>query len=322
MDMYWRRVVVGGLSLVPGFNEVTRRDRRTGTGGTNSARYCYDVWMKHLTLARANGLPGVPQTIAELGPGDSIGTGLAAMLCGASHYFALDIIEHANVQENVKVFDELVTLFEARAGRSTPGWPDFDVHLDDGLFPGHILSPDLLRHSLAPDRVAAIRRRIQDPGANTEDLSLRYMAPWQSPSVVRPGNVDFILSHACLEHVDDIDATCEAMALWLRPGGFMSHQIDFTDHGLARRWNGYRTCPEWAWRLARGKGSFLINRAPPSAHLAAMQRHGFDIVCDMRFRQSRNSVKRTELARRWTALDDNDLFCSGAFVQARKRLAS
>ena len=322
MDMYWRRVVVGGLTLVPGFNELTRRDQRTGTGGTNSAAYCYDVWMKHLTLASANGLQALPEVVAELGPGDSIGTGLAAMLCGANHYFALDIIEHANVTENLKVFDELVAMFEARAGRSTPGWPDFDNHLGDGLFPHHILDPELLGRSLAPSRVAEIRRRIEDPAANSDDLSLRYMAPWQSMSVVRPASVDFILSHACLEHVDDVDSTYEAMALWMRPGAFMSHQIDFTDHGLARKWNGYRTCPEWAWRLARGRGSFLINREPPSIHLAAMQEHGFDIVCDMRFEQCRNSVQRTELTRRWMSLDDRDLYCSGAFMQARKRPAS
>ena len=318
MDMYWRPVVAGAISLIPGANYLTGRHTRTGTGGTDAAAYCYGVWLKHLTLSHANGLADIPATVAELGPGDSIGTGLAAVLSGADHYFALDIIAHANVNSNLAVFDELVALFRARSDRPTKGWPDFDVHLRGKLFPHHILTPERLERSLAPQRVDAIRHRIQDSAMNTPDLSLQYMVPWNDPSVVRSDSVDLILSHSCLEHVDDLDVTYDSMALWLRPGGFMSHQIDFTDHGLAQHWNGYRTCPEWAWRLARGKSYFLINREPHSGHLARLRNAGMEVVCDMSLARPHESVDRARLARRWATLDDADLYCSSAFIQARK----
>jgi SAM-dependent methyltransferase len=322
MDMYWRPVLSGALSLVPGANQLTGRSRRKGTGGTNAASYCYGVWLKHLTLARSNGMQGIPGTVAELGPGDSIGTGLAAMLSGSNHYFAFDIIQHANIDMNLRVFDELVGLFRARTDRPSKGWPDFDGQMGGKLFPHHILTPQVLEGSLSADRVEAIRQRIQDPSANTDELSVRYMVPWRDPSIVRPGSVDLILSHSCLEHVDALDATYEAMRLWLRPGGFMTHQIDYTDHGLARNWNGYRTCPEWAWRLTRGKGYFLINREPHSVHLEQMRRHELEVVCDMRFERVRDSVERAALAPKWRSLDDADLYCASAFVQARKRVES
>ena len=54
-----------------------------GTGGrTNSPRYCYSAWLKHLVMAHQNNLDPYPSTIAELGPGDSLGMGIAALLSG------------------------------------------------------------------------------------------------------------------------------------------------------------------------------------------------------------------------------------------------
>jgi hypothetical protein len=76
--------------------------------------YCYEVWLKHLTLLWANGLRTIPDTVAELGPGDSLGTGLAALLSGANHYYALDIIRYADTPRNLMIFDQLVDLFQRR----------------------------------------------------------------------------------------------------------------------------------------------------------------------------------------------------------------
>ena len=70
----------------------------------------------------------MPNTLAELGPGDSIGVGLASMLCGVNNYYALDVERYANIERNLQVLDELVALFESRSERPTKGWPDFDKY--------------------------------------------------------------------------------------------------------------------------------------------------------------------------------------------------
>src|SRR2546426_11217743 len=76
----------GAATFLPGVNRMACR----GSGGTVSARYCYSVWLRHLLHAHNSGLWKGVARIAELGPGDSFGIGLAAMLSGVDEYFALD----------------------------------------------------------------------------------------------------------------------------------------------------------------------------------------------------------------------------------------
>ena len=65
-----------------------------------NSRYCYSVWLRHLSIINENGLDTNPNIVAELGPGDSIGMGLMALLTGSSKYYALDIVEKTNVKQN------------------------------------------------------------------------------------------------------------------------------------------------------------------------------------------------------------------------------
>ena len=106
-----RPLLTGLASNIPGlYNNFAR-----GTGGSNSASYCYDVWINHLTLLHQVGLQKIPNAIAELGPGDSLGIGLAALLSGANEYYALDVRKYSNTEMNLKVLDELVDVFRNRS---------------------------------------------------------------------------------------------------------------------------------------------------------------------------------------------------------------
>jgi len=130
--------IKGLLTFIPGVSNLLPPRRE---GGTKSAAYCYDVWLKHLVFLWESGVRTIPKTYAELGPGDSLGIGLCAMLCGAERYFALDVLRHSNTERNLLIFDELLGRFRSRAPRPNRGWPDFDPFLNDRLFPEHIL-PD------------------------------------------------------------------------------------------------------------------------------------------------------------------------------------
>src|SRR4030095_12333669 len=103
--MKLKPILKGLLTYIPGLHGTFKKGT---TGGTDSARYCYGVWLKHLTLLWANGLQEMPATIVELGPGDSLGTGLAALLTGVKRYYALDVVRFANPERNMMIFEELV----------------------------------------------------------------------------------------------------------------------------------------------------------------------------------------------------------------------
>ena len=74
--------------------------------------------------------------------------------------------------------------------------------------------------------------------------SVNYIVPWSESSILRPQSVDLAISHSVLEHVNELDLTYAALSRCLKPGAYMSHQIDLSGHGMSTRWNGYRTCPE------------------------------------------------------------------------------
>lgn len=312
--MLLKSLVKGLLTNIPGVEPLLRQ--RTA-GGTNSASYAYSVWMKHLTLLWANGLRKIPDTMAELGPGDSLGIGLAAMLCGARRYYALDVQEYANRGANLRVFGELVELFRVRAPRPTAGWPDFDQHLDGRLFPSHILTDAVLSVSLAESRISRIRDAIVNPGQPQDGMMVKYIVPWSDAGVVVPRSLDLVLSHSVLEHVVDLEGTYRALSPWLKPGGMMSHQIDFESHGITTAWNGYRAYSETFWRILLGKRLYMINREPPSKHIRLLQANGLHVTCFMQAMRT-DGIARSRLAARWRDLTDEDLNCSGVFVQAQQ----
>jgi len=119
-----------------------------------------------------------------------------------------------------------------------------------------------------------------------------------------------------MEHVEDVPGTYNALHEWLRPGGFMSHNIDFRCHGLTRDWNGHWTLSDGVWRLVKGTRAYLINRVPHSAHLKLLQDAGFIVVNDLR--RCGAGFDRQLLAPRFVDLSELDLSTTGTFIQARK----
>ncbi|HMR66178.1 MAG TPA: hypothetical protein PKE64_19375 [Anaerolineae bacterium] len=111
-------------------------------------------------------LSSEPNSVAELGPGDSLGVGLAALITGTENYYALDVTRYANTDRNLSVFDELVAMFQAHA--SIPHDDDLTVvkpYLDSYAFPEHILTPARLQQALRPERLTNIRANLTNPGA-------------------------------------------------------------------------------------------------------------------------------------------------------------
>jgi hypothetical protein len=301
---------------------VVRNPDLKGTGGTISARYCYSVWLRHLVQAAAAGVTTDPRVVAELGPGDSLGIGLAALLTGADRYHALDVVEHASSGVNERVLEELILLLHARP--PIPGPEEFPAVLpllESYEFPRQILSADRLARSLRPERIAAIRAALASlhgPDRGTAPIQIRYSVPWYDPRVIQDASIEMLYSQATLEHVEDLERTYQAMARWVIPGGVITHQVDFKSHGMTSAWNGHWEYPESIWRIVKGRRSFLLNRRPWSAHLASLEANGFEVLRVVRS-ERHDGLRAAQLAAPFRVLSDEDATTAGAFFVARKR---
>jgi hypothetical protein len=276
----YRQLVYGLLSYLP----VRLDSLYRGTGGTGDAAYCYCIWLRHLVLARRNGMSAFPRTVAELGPGDSIGVGIAAVISGAENYIALDVVQHAFHERNAELFHEILRLFRIRAPIPGPeAFPEIAIPLDCYDFPDDILGEDHLQEALAEARIARILRALGEVDSDQSPVS--YRAPWTSESAPGRGSIDMILSNAVLEHVEDARATYEEMRRWLRPGGVSSNQIDFRSHGLFATWDGHWQAPAVVWKLMRGRREYLLNLLPVSAHVEAAMSSGLRVEALIRATQ-------------------------------------
>jgi hypothetical protein len=295
------------------------RRMRSGTGGTDSARYCYSVWLRHLALACRHGMPGVPGALAELGPGDSLGVGLSALLSGSDRYYALDVVATAHTERNLKILEELIDLFRKRAPIPGPAeMPSVAPPLDSYNFPSHILTEEVLCRTLSVDRLQAIREALANPNISTDaPIRISYAAPWYDGRTVEPGAVDMALSQATLQHIDRLEHAYRSLSAWVKPGGYMTHQINFGCHHTASVWNGHWAYSDWRWKLLRGGRSYLINRQPHSVHMDLLAHSGFEVLLDLR-RTRTDGISRSHLASRFQTFSKEDLTTAGAFIVARK----
>jgi SAM-dependent methyltransferase len=286
-----------------------------GGGSTQSARYCYSVYLRHVVQLADAGFDADPRVVAEIGPGESIGTGLAALVAGAERYVGLDIKQYSLRPDAATLFDELVGLFQAQAPvPGGPEMPEVKPDLEDPSFPSRVLTETRLARALDPARLADLRARIVGGAADTP---VRQVAPWQQAVRIERGCVDWIFSQAAMEHVDDIPGTYAACHDWLRPGGAMSHQIDLRSHGTASKWNGHWSYSDGLWQLIRGRRLYLVNRQWASVHRAALRATGFAVVVEQRMVRH-DGIARNRLSVGFRAMSDDDLSTSGLFVLARR----
>jgi len=313
-----RQIIVGKtlargfLKFVPGADALLSWAARGGV----KARYCYSVWLRHLFHVHRAGTTRYPRAVAELGPGESLGAGLAALLSGAEMYYALDVEPYVSTSADVRVFDELVALYRQRA--PIPGdeeFPDLFPRLPLYVFPSWILDEDRLQRALGDERIAELRRSVCEPWWSGSRV--RYVAPYSLADAIPRDSVDLVFSQAALCYVENLPEVFRAMRGWLTASGVMSHQIDFGAVGAAVAWNRHWTYSEVTWRLMRGRRQCWPTRVPHSAHLRAVTEAGFEVLVNLCARAS-SEVESQELAPAFRHLSGDDLTTRGALIVARK----
>ncbi|MFZ1705226.1 MAG: methyltransferase domain-containing protein [Saprospiraceae bacterium] len=273
-----------------------------GTGG--SPEYSFSVWIRHLNKLYSDGNGKIPETIAELGPGSTLGVGLAALLSGSSCYFALDVQNYINRDKLIKDFDEMVNIFKER-------------RKINGNFPSHILTDNILEKSLNETRIKTIRDEIILHGENSKYI--KYYAPWTDDKLIIYSSIDFILSQCVLEHVDQLEGCYTAMSKWLKPGGYSSHLVDFQCHEFTRHWNGHWAFTETEWDKVRGTNDWAINREPANNHNEYALKSGFEIIEFNRRKPISKGISRNKLSKQFVNISDEDLETSFIDILLRKK---
>jgi hypothetical protein len=320
MDAMTLRLMLGGLkSYFPALHPVYR-----GTAGRSSGAYCYSVWMRHLSLI-ASAVPSFrTKVVAEIGPKDSLGVGLAALLCGAEQYVGLDTVKRADPKHDVAVLDELVELLDNRAPIPDPRtFPNLLPALPSYGFPGKLFTDDGPRHiQLDEQRIGSMRAALLDPRQMLyDDVPVGYVAPW-GPRTLDRQSVDLVLSQAALQHIpheserSELAGTFAAMSRWVKKGGVISHQIDFS-FPASGVWNQHWHHSDAAWRVVRGNRPFFENRAPYSIYLRLCDEYDFEVVSVKRVEAE--GLPREKVAQRFRDLPEEDFVTSSAHIVAVRR---
>ena len=280
------------------------------------AMQCYRIWMQHLTLLDEVSSCGIPNVVAELGPGDTLGTGITTRLAGASQYSGVDVLPFAKNDQTKRLLPELVDLFRRQETLLPHHWPNYSHLLDQNGFPS-LIPCETLGVTTSEKFVAKLARDVETVLAGGDTPDFHYVISPSSKAALPNGSVDMIFSHSVLEHVTDLDSVLRDLRDWLKPGGVMSHQYDLTSHNVVSEWDGHRRFTNRQWEMVVGKRPFMINRLPHSEIVRIIENAGFRILRNTVAKRD-PTVYRSNLNIDWKDVADEDIETFGALVQAKK----
>lgn len=307
----WKPVAKGLALRLP----LVRPSPRPGNGGTywnprEAAAYGYRVWLKHAAMLHAAGME-FPALVAEIGCGDSLAVGTAAVLSGVRAYDAYDVKRFADPKRDAGRVEAVASLVEARSPLPPGGWPQVERLVRTPPFAGGV--PAWPHADVSRERVAAVRACLAGNG----DGPIRYFAPW-TPGDPVDRSYDLMLSHSVLEYVRDLDGFVAKCAEMVAPGGWMSHQVDLASLGITERWNGHLAYGRLAWWAATGARPYRPARRLASEYVAALERHGFEIAWVLRC-EDPTGVRQENLAPPFRDAAREDVSCRSLYIAARRR---
>lgn len=239
------------LSRIPVGYRVWKRFGLFEHGAMNDPRYAVDVVRQHAT--RSGIAPNSHGFVAlELGPGDSLFSGLVARALGAEMTYSVDVGCFATM-----VMDE---------------YRDMERYLVKQGFS----VPDTSAATSMADLLTA--------------YGIRYLTGGlRSLEEIPDSSVDFLWSHAALEHVrrNEFAKLVQQTRRVLRPTGVASHQVDLRDH-LGEALNNLRFSERMWESDFMARSGFYTNRI------------GYSEMLEL-FRQAPFKVEVTEVTR-WKAL--------------------
>ncbi len=290
------------------------------------ARAYYAVWMRMLVTMQREKVLNIHtvHTIGEIGPGDSLATGLAALLSGADTYIGLDLVPTAHNFDNLALLEEIIRLFQTRAAiPDAAEHPKLRPYLSSYAFPSDILTDEHLAQTLAPERLENIRKAITafEKGTVDTDAPIKILlsTPWDTEERVKTHaeSIDLIITNAAMEHVENVPHTYACAARILNKGGIIASTIDYKYHDTAGVWNGHWTYSPLMWKIVRGKCVYFINRWTHAMHIAELEKE-FNILIQLPFTKA-SVLTSGDIAEPFSHYPLKDFEVSEGFIAAQKK---
>lgn len=305
----------GMIKNLPGLNKIfLKRNIKADVTSTDKSGKCYSIWLRHLQhWCSVNS--ELPENVAELGPGSTLGTGFAALLSGCKRIYILDVVERWDTKKNLKTFEELIELFKNKAIPENLELPTIITESENFCFPKKILTDDILEKSLLKNRLDRIKNEILNLN-NPDNIYITCQVPWYDTKIIDNNVIDFIFSQSVLEHVENLDHTYSAMHKWLKPNGLMSHVIDFSSHGITKSWNGHWKFKDIEWNIIKGGKIYLLNRQPLSKHIELNSKYNFEIL-ENKSKKKDNIFNKDQFQNKFN-LSNNDITTCAAYILSQK----
>lgn len=263
-----KAILKGLLTYIPGVSPLIINRKFKSNHSCSDAEFCYVLWLKMLVFFKENGMNPNLNEIGEIGNGGSLGVAICAVLSGCEKYYALEIEELFNRDQNLKLLDEIVMLFRNKT-RISDNYKQLNIKINNHDYPEDIIKPLFLNENL----ITEIRNNIFNRLINSKRIQI--IKNWeQHPSL----KLDLIFSRAVMEHVSAPGSVYKGISFHLKVGSLMFHDIEFHSHGLTEEMDGHYRISEFIWKIILGKRKYLLNRWSYINHHISMIDNGFQII--------------------------------------------
>ena len=248
-------------------------------GEMESFDYSKQIFEGHFKdMSKLNLIPN--PSILEVGPGDSLFSMIFSRKYSNNMFYFLDVGDFAN--KDINLYKDLIKKL------INEGYLEkFDINEDFSF-------DELLNFSNA---------KYMTSGIN--DLKK-----------LDNDSIDYIFSHSVLEHVRlfEIDELISQMYRVIKPGGIVSHNINYKDH-LCESLNNLRfSSKTWESDLFANSG-FYTNRIPATKMHSMFKNVGFKILRENFGKWDKLPIPRLKISDEFKAFSDEELInCTSSFI--------
>lgn len=263
-----KAITKGIITYIPGISLLLKKMKAQSSHSASNAEFCYSLWLSLLVYLKENGIKLNLKRIGEIGTGGSLGVGICALLTGSEEYYALEIEDNFDKENNLKLLNEIVSMLKKKTPISD-NFKQMNIKIENHEFPEDIIKPFFSENNL----VSEIKDDLMTGCINSKRIKI--IKKWENEDSLK---LDFILSRAVMEHVRNPDIVYESIAFHLKEKSFMFHDIEFHSHGITNLSNGHFIISNILWKIIYGKRDYFLNRWDLKKHLSSIIENNFAVI--------------------------------------------